>query len=122
MDNLIYIRLDGDSVGDKIELALLKGDVQVAKQMHESIQRSIMEIKNKIELNQSYNILMNGCDDILFSVDKASYNIHFLEELMTDFYSLSNCTLSIGVGYTIPETMHNLKIAKLSGKNMIIEY
>ncbi len=122
MDNLIYIRLDGDSIGDKIELALLKGNFQVAKQIHESIQKSIQEIKTKIEENKKYNILMNGCDDILFSVDKANYSIHFLEELMTDFYSLSNCTLSIGVGCSISETMHNLKIAKLSGKNMIIEY
>ena len=122
MDNLIYIRLDGDSIGDKIELALLKGDVHAAKQIHESIQKSIKKIKNKIESNQKYNILMNGCDDILFSIDKANYNIHFLKELMTDFYSLSNCTLSIGVGCSVSETMHNLKIAKLSGKNMIIEY
>ena len=122
MNDLIYIRLDGDNIGDKIELSLLKGDFQLAKQIHESIQKSLKAIKNKIESQQKYNILMNGCDDILFSTDKVEYNVVFLEELMIDFFSLSKCTLSIGVGRSIAEAMHNLKIAKLSGKNMIIEY
>lgn len=122
MNNLIYIRLDVDNVGDQIELSLLKNEIEKAKNIHSKIQDSIVKLTAFIESDKQNKLIMIGCDDILFTTSINDYNYKKLEYLSAYFFEISNFTLSIGVGNTIPEAMHNLKLAKLSGKNRIIEF
>lgn len=121
MNEQIFIRLDVDNVGDSIELSLLRGDYNKAQLIHNQVQENINNILKKIEPIHSVIILMKGCDDILFSINKINYEIDFLENLKNDFKVNSNFTLSIGVGKSIRESMFNLRIAKMSGKDKIIE-
>lgn len=116
-----FIRLDGDNIGDKIELCLLNENYKEAQQIHFVIQNSLLKIRDKIELVDSIEILMYGADDILFSMLEEDYNIDLLIEIREKFHKLSGFTLSIGVGNTILQAMNNLHKAKLLGKNLIVD-
>jgi len=120
MEEQIFIRLDVDNVGDSIELSLLNGNFNDAQLIHNKVQENISKISLEIESLQSAIILMKGSDDILFSINKSNYKIEFLENLKNDFKTDSNFTLSIGVGQSIKESMFNLRIAKMSGKDKIV--
>ncbi|MGQ3677976.1 mCpol domain-containing protein [Tenacibaculum discolor] len=121
MNNKLYVRLDVDNAGDSIELALLKSDYKEAQNVHDKIQNSINSIFKKIKNINSTKILMKGCDDILFSIEKDSYDLNLLKELKNDFKLESGFTLSIGVASNITECMLSLRVAKISGKDKIVE-
>lgn len=121
MSKTVYIRLDVDNVGDSIELALLKSDYNEAQDIHNLIQKNINFIIEKIESRNFATVLMKGCDDILISTHLNDYDLSFWEELKIEFKLKSGFTLSIGVGYSITECMLNLRIAKVSGKDKIID-
>lgn len=111
-----YIRLDADNVGDKIELALLQNNIETANKIHSSVQSGIAKIKNII-LESNGEILMAGCDDILFIYSLKSMD--FLDNIRNMFEMETGFTLSIGFGNNLAESLESLKIAKLSGKNQI---
>ena len=117
----IYIRLDVDNAGDSIELALLKSDYEKAQNIHNKIQENINSILATIQEHNSNTVLMKGCDDILYSIEKNEYDFKFLEKIKDKFKLKSGFSLSIGVGFSIAECMLNLRIAKVSGKDKIVE-
>jgi hypothetical protein len=121
MNKTVYIRLDVDNAGDSIELALLKADYNEAQNIHNLIQKNINFILEKIENRNTTTILMKGCDDILISTNENDYNLTFWKELKSEFKLKSGFTLSIGIGYSITECMLNLRIAKVSGKDKIVD-
>lgn len=115
-----FIRLDADSIGDKIELALLNGDISLANKIHNSVQEGIHLLKKTIQENPNFSILMIGCDDILFCSESDSAILSELENLKTLFYKETNSTLSIGVANSLQGAILNLRKAKLMGKNQIL--
>lgn len=119
MKEIVFVRLDGDNIGEKIELALINSDVEKAQSIHNVVQASIESVKLEIE-NYGYKILMSGCDDILFSINQSEFDNSTLIKVMECFFERSKFTLSIGVGFSINESLINLRIAKLSGKNKIV--
>lgn len=120
MTEKIYIRLDVDNAGDSIELALLKSDYEKAQNLHDKIQRNVNVLLKYIQKKDSVKVLMMGCDDILFSINRNNYDLKFLEKLKSEFKLKSGFSLSIGVGVSLAECIMNLKIAKLSGKDRIV--
>ncbi len=121
MKNKTYIRLDGDDIGNKIELSLLNGNLDDAQRIHNIVQKSLEKLHRRISSEKSAEILMKGCDDILFSINKEDYRLEFLIDLKNEFYTDSNFTFSVGVGNSLNEALLNLRKAKLQGKNIIIE-
>jgi hypothetical protein len=120
MSKTVYIRLDVDNAGDSIELALLKDDYKQAQKTHNLIQENINFISEKIKNRNTTTILMKGCDDILVSTDDSDFSMTFWKELKNEFKLKSGFTLSIGIGNSINECMLNLRIAKVSGKDKIV--
>tara|TARA_R110000764_G_scaffold195666_1_gene280850 strand:- start:547 stop:924 length:378 start_codon:yes stop_codon:yes gene_type:complete len=121
MAEKIYVRLDVDNAGDGIELALLKSDYENAQNLHDKIQINVNLALKYIQKKDSVTVLMKGCDDILFSIDRNNYDLKFLEKLSREFKLRSGISLSIGVGTSLVECIMNLKVAKLSGKDKIVE-
>ncbi|SIO07322.1 mCpol domain-containing protein [Algoriphagus halophilus] len=121
MENKIFVRLDVDNVGDRIELALLESNTIEAQNIHDNIQKNINSILSNIQNHKSIKVLMTGCDDILFIINKNEYDILYLEKLKSEFKLKSGFSLSIGVGTSITECMLNLHIAKVSGKDKIVD-
>jgi hypothetical protein len=121
MVNKIFIRLDVDNAGDSIELALLESNPAEAQNIHDKIQENIHSILSTFQNNKSIKVLMTGCDDILFIINQNEYDILYLEKIKREFKLKSGFSLSIGVGASITECMLNLQIAKVSGKDKIVD-
>ncbi|WP_420572261.1 mCpol domain-containing protein [Kordia sp.] len=120
MEENIYIRLDADNIGDNIELSLLKNDYITAQKIHNKVQTNINNILNVLKSKNDIEILLIGCDDILFSINTSNYDFNFIKNIAKNFEKNSGFTLSIGIGNTVSSALKNLRIAKLSGKNNII--
>lgn len=112
------IRIDFDNIGDKIDFFLYEDNFMEAQEISNSIKKSINEAINLIyKIFKNAKILLIGADDLLFSCHELKKEQ--LEVLMHFFFVNTNQTVSIGVGKDIREAMLNLKIAKVSGKNII---
>lgn len=121
MSNKKYIRLDADNVGDSIELSLMNEDIKKSQETHFKIQESINSILEKLKTHSGTSILMRGCDDILLSINEKDFDVNFIEKIKREFKIESGFSLSIGIGNSIPIALQNLRIAKLSGKNKIVD-
>jgi hypothetical protein len=120
MTKTAFIRLDGDNIGDAIELALLNENYVQAQQIHDIIQSGINHLSNLIQLRESAKILLIGSDDILFSAQNTNDLSDFVERLRIEFKKLTKFSISIGIGDTITYSLLNLKKAKLSGRDQTI--
>ncbi|RKS03587.1 mCpol domain-containing protein [Flavobacterium sp. 102] len=116
----IYIRIDCDNVGDKIEFALYNDDPETAQKISDSIKINIKWLIDNMNQISKGKVLLIGSDDILFETNEEFFNIQKLENLRQEFFMKTNITLSIGVGISIIDALTNLNIAKISGKNRII--
>jgi hypothetical protein len=116
----IYIRIDCDNVGDKIEFALYNNDPKTAQEISDSIKTNIKWLIENINQISTGKVLLIGSDDILFETNEEFFNVEKLENLKQEFFIKTNITLSIGIGFSIVDALTNLKIAKISGKNKII--
>lgn len=115
-----FIRIDCDNVGDKIELALYNNDPQKAQKISDLIKDNIMWLIKELTLKLNAKILLIGSDDILCEISGEFYNLEELEKIRLKFCEKANITLSIGIGNSIITSLINLNIAKISGKNKII--
>ena len=115
----LYIRLDGDDIGKKIELMLFKGEYQMAQSIHDNIQETMLLLRQKIQSLEGCKILMYGCDDIMFTIDSKKITKDVLLSLMDFFSEKTSSTISIGIGNSSDNALKNLQIAKLSGKGLI---
>lgn len=111
-----YIRLDCDNVGDKIEYFLYSSEVDKAQELNNRIKDSITQ--TVIWIKDNFNdceILLIGADDIFFATDQVTPAK--INKLRDFFFHLSKVTISIGIGDTLKDSMQNLLIAKVAGKN-----
>jgi hypothetical protein len=120
MNEKIYIRFDVDNVGENIELNLLNKHYNKAQDIHDCIQLNMRETLKELRNFSSLSLLMIGCDDILFSINKIEFDLDFFDNLKEQFYTKTGFTISIGIGNSMLEALFNLRVAKLSGKNKII--
>jgi len=120
MNEKVFIRLDGDNIGDKIEFSLLENNWFLAQTTHDNVQISMKKLSEYINTLPNSIILLKGCDDILFSIDKTNFNTLILNDLQRIFFETCHFTLSIGVGSSVQLAIYNLRKAKLSGRNTII--
>ncbi len=119
MINQIYVRMDADNIGNKIELHLLNEDFKKAQLIHNNVQSAMLKIRDRIT-KEGGVIIMFGCDDILFSIVETDYSLVMIEGVKNMFKSITNNTLSVGVGRKPLEALQNLRRAKLLGKNTIV--
>lgn len=118
--NTLFIRLDCDNVGDKIEMALYNNEPEEAQKISDIIKLNIGWFTEQILDVFNAKILLIGSDDILFTIEKESFNLQKLDFLRIEFYKKSQISISIGIGNNIRESLTNLHIAKVSGKNKIV--
>ena len=117
----VYGRVDADNVGDKLELYLLRGEVGAAQALHEKVQSAVQWLQGVLRDEVGFTILFAGCDDILFQGSRKVYDRNRLERLRGLFRERSTVTLSCGVGPSLEAALKNLLIAKLAGKDRIVD-
>ncbi|MBD0302254.1 MAG: mCpol domain-containing protein [Tolypothrix sp. T3-bin4] len=121
VDDVVYGRVDADNIGDKLELLLIRGKIEEAEKLQSNFQYTLKWLVSTLSTEEDFEILFVGCDDILFRGKATNYNKCRLEQTRKKFEELCGCTLSCGVGYDLATALQNLRIAKLEGKNKIIE-
>ena len=117
----VFGRVDADNVGDKLELYLIKGEIEAAQELHKKVQSTVHWLQCVLRDEVGFNILFAGCDDILFQGICEVYDRSQLERLRELFREQSNVTLSCGIGHSLEAALKNLRIAKLAGKNRIVD-
>lgn len=121
LNRSVYVRFDADNIGDKLELLLIRGELSAASDLQAKVQSAMNQLQANLQSQKEVEILFVGCDDILFKINIQVYNRPSMESLRKFFEERSGCTLSGGVGINLEEALKNLIIAKLEGKNRIIE-
>jgi hypothetical protein len=111
----MYIILDGDDIGLKIEKSIMENDAINLKQINEDIKK-IVKILSLYLVNEGFEIIFDGADGIICKGDK----INIIN--LSDFVK-KKClpyTFSIGVGDNLKKSFLALRYAKSISKNVTV--
>ncbi len=112
---MMYIILDGDDIGLKIEKSIMENDAINLKQINEDIKK-IVKILSLYLVNEGFEIIFDGADGIICKGDK----INIIN--LSDFVK-KKClpyTFSIGVGDNLKKSFLALRYAKSISKNVTV--
>lgn len=120
MDNqFIFVAADGDSIGSKVARASLADDVDGLRDVSSKIVAGNELIKD-FAVNCGGQVISDGGDEANIRIPVAS--AEDLEALRTDYAYTVGATLSLGVGTSLSQASKALDVAKLNGKNQILQY
>jgi GTP cyclohydrolase III len=111
--------VDGDDIGNRLELMLLDGDIDSARRFSESLDRAMRESASAAKARGA-DLIYAGGDGLLAIVQGASPPITLGQELQATFQQVCGCTLSVGIGPDASSATMALHRAKLLGKNRIV--
>ncbi|MDI9395692.1 MAG: mCpol domain-containing protein [Euryarchaeota archaeon] len=114
---LIYIGLDGDDIGKKIERCLIENNEREAARLSKEITNSKDKIADYFS-SLGFEIIFSAGDDIL--TKGTSISIEDLTEFLQNVEG--ECSFSVGIANTLTKTYVALKYAKSIGKNVIVEF
>jgi hypothetical protein len=114
---MIYIILDGDDIGLKIEKSFLENDEATLRKVNENI-KQIVEVISLYLIEIGFEIIFSGADGIIGKGDKID---------LENFYKFvkKNClpyTFSIGIGDNLKGSFLALRYAKSINKNVLVVY
>jgi hypothetical protein len=113
-----FLALDGDDIGRRLEFYMVSEDADGLRIFSKSFARTIEFLSKSISESVESDILLHGGDSILLSLDPD--RIERVIELVRQATRGAGFTFSGGYGPTMREAYLALKIAKASGKDMII--
>jgi GTP cyclohydrolase III len=116
----VVIHLDGDDIGNRIELLLLDGNIDEASRLSLQITEAMNQLRGSLELVASLRIRLFGGDDLIATFRPKSISKEELNRLRNEFKANCSLTISGGIGLSIQEALMNLRRAKLSGKNCLV--
>ena len=117
---MIFAHFDGDDVGPALELLLLDNLPQRAREYSEAVREAFDVLCQILAQNPDVKVIVAGGDDLVASWPEGSVEISKLEELRSSFHKTCGRTMSIGVGTSTTEAVHNLHRAKLMGKDQVV--
>jgi len=116
---MVYAFFDGDNIGDTLEILLTEDKVAEAKSFSNSIRDAFGDIEANLKASPDVEVVISGGDDLLIRYDPTLHGKSFIQQIMATFKSRTGHSLSCGVGEDIPQSVRNLYLAKLYGKNQI---
>ncbi|MFQ5651462.1 MAG: mCpol domain-containing protein [bacterium] len=117
----LFVFGDGDNIRHKIESLRFENKLGELHNFSESLTTTISRLEKMVAADLGGEVLMAGGDDILFLIDKKSYEKRDIEQLMRVFRKETGCTISFGVGRNLEQAYMNLVKAKANGKNKIVD-
>lgn len=118
---VLYIFGDGDRVRERLEGLLLSQDLEALGTLSSKLSNGIRLLGDELSKRMGAEILMAGGDDILIRVPFAMYDRNVLAELVKIYREHTGLSMSFGVGSTVEEAYLNLRRAKSSTTEKIIE-
>ncbi len=116
---MVYLLLDGDSIGDSFELLYLDEKIESAVTLSRSISDAISRLAVTLEA-QGASIHIAAGDDVLATIPDELITSGALDSSIKEFLISTGHTLSGGVGDSLAQASENLRRAKLSGKNKVV--
>ncbi len=112
---IMYIAIDGNSTGKKIEKMILDNELEKLSQFSSKIQNIIQSISSNI-IQHSGKIIMAGGDNILAEIPSSSYR-----ELLSGIESLSleDYSFSVAVSVSAQGAYLGLKYAKATNTEFV---
>jgi hypothetical protein len=111
------VYFDGDDVGARIELCLLRDDIDGAASASAAVTYAIEELAQSLRTQFNADVKFAAGDEVLAILpilpDKKD-----LDDLRIAFAQRSGVTISCGVGFDAYQAVTNLHYAKLLGKNL----
>ena len=117
----LYIFGDGDRVREKLEGFLLNQDLESLGSLSRRLSEGIRLIGDELSLRMGAEVVMAGGDDILLRVPVSKYGRELLEEVVGIYMEQTGLSISFGVGPTLEQAYLNLRRAKSSNSNKIVE-
>lgn len=111
----MYIAIDGNSTGKKIEKMILDNELEKLSKFSSEIQKIIQSISSNI-VQHSGKIIMAGGDNILAEIPSSSYR-EFLSGI--ESLSLEDYTFSAAVSVSAQGAYLGLKYAKATNTNLV---
>jgi GTP cyclohydrolase III len=118
----MYIAIDGDDVGNKLEYFMLTNQLGQLKSFSELFAESFRWLEDTLTDDLDAAVIFSGGDNLLANTNNDDELITRLERLKIGFLEKSGRSLSIGLGATTREAYFALKLAKVSGKDKICHY
>lgn len=115
----LYLAVDGDDVGRKIEFFIVTNKMELLSDFFKNFQSAMIWLEKKLAHEFNAQIIFNGGDSLLASLQVDGISVSKLESLRVDFASLAKATLSFGLGENPRQAFFALKLAKASGKDRI---
>jgi hypothetical protein len=117
----LYIFGDGDRVRERLEGFLLSHDLESLASLSRSLSEGIRLIGDELSLRMGAELVMAGGDDILVRVPTSKYDTKLLDEMVKIYIEKTGLSMSFGVGLTLEQAYLNLRRAKSSNSNKIVE-
>lgn len=110
---------DGDDVGPILELLLLDGELERAREYSARLQLAMERLRMAVAGVAGADVFVFGGDDLLVKWPEFPSS-EWLEGLRRNFQQDSGRTLSVGVGESTAAASENLRRAKLQGKDELV--
>jgi len=118
-EQMTYVAIDADNVGESIGNAVLSNDTDQLSSISNNINSGVSIFSQWAEYNGG-KIISSGSDEAIFQVPVAS--IDELEDLKQKYQEKTGFSISIGIGENISEAAKALIYAKINGKDQITDY
>ena len=116
---MVYVAINGDSVGSKIGEAILSDDHQALAGLSKKFKDAHSNIE-KWAQRKGGEVVASAGDESIFSLPEEM--IGELENIKSQYSQASGTTLTIGIGQTISQASKALIYGKLNSKDQIVEY
>ena len=116
---MLYAFFDGDNIGPTVEILLTENKISEAVTFSENVAAAMLAIDKLLKSTDGVKIIILGGDDILIEFDPKKNGLEFLEKIRKIFKEKTGNSMSCGIGADLPQSIWQLHIAKLYGKNAI---
>jgi CRISPR/Cas system-associated protein Cas10 (large subunit of type III CRISPR-Cas system) len=116
-----FAYFDGDDIGPRLELLLLDNKIEEARQYSLSINQALTQARTLLEDMHPVEVIIFGGDDLFVSWPDDKVALSDIENVKRVFLEMTGNTMSVGLGRSPKEAMHNLRRAKLLGKDKIVQ-
>jgi hypothetical protein len=111
------IYFDGDDVGARIELCLLREDVDGAAHVSAAVTSAIQALAHELRMTFDATVKFAAGDEV-FAIMPTLPSLGEVDILRNAFADRTGITISCGIGFSSQEAAKNLHYAKLLGKDM----
>jgi GTP cyclohydrolase III len=112
---MIYLYIDGDDIGLRIERTFMENDEVMLRQVNEDIQDIVRNISTYLQ-DTGFAIIFSGADGVICKGEQIDVEklLYYINRVSADY------TFSVGAGKTLQDAFLSLRYAKSLGKNVAV--